>query len=137
MASGPAAPLLHRFLGIGLILLAAALVIARLSGVLGESESDSRMIGNMLAAVSFMILTAALIIVKPQVPDRQAGQSSAQYWSRPEVVSRVNLVWFLMEGAGVLASIAYFLSGSTVAAAMMAIAIVAFWFTGPNVFAKE
>jgi hypothetical protein len=130
-------PLLHRFLGIGLVLVAGALVVARLSGVLGESGIDVPIIGYGLAAVSFIMMTTALVAVKPQVPERSPGQSPAQYWSRPEVASRVNLVWFLVEGAGVIASIAYFLTGLAAAAVMMAIAILAFWMVGPNVFVKE
>jgi hypothetical protein len=132
------APLLHRFLGIGLVLTAMALVIARHSGALGDtSESDSSVLGYALAAVAFIMATAALLIVKPRVPERRVGQPAAQYWSQPDVASRAMLVWFLLEGAGIIASIGYFLSGVPVAAAMMVLAIVAFWLTGPNVFAKD
>jgi hypothetical protein len=132
------APLLHRFLGIGLMVTAAALVMARHAGALGDPpENDLRVVGYALAGVSVILATVALMVVKPRVPERRVGQPVAQYWSQPDVSSRAMLVWFVLEGAGIVASIGYFLAGVPVAAGMMVLAIAAFWFTGPNVFAKE
>ncbi len=45
-------------------------------------------------------------------------------------------VWFLMEGAGMLAVVGYFVTGEPIAAIAAGLTIVAFWLCGPNVFAK-
>ena len=46
------------------------------------------------------------------------------------------LVWFLMEGAGMMAAVGYLLTGQPVSVVAMGVAIVAFWLSGPNAFAK-
>src|SRR5688572_15941833 len=94
----PAGPLLHTFLGIGLVLVVAALAIARQGGALGLA-SPSPTIAYAFAGVSVLLAALALIVFKPRVPDRRPEQSVAQYWSTPAVVTRVFPVWFLLEGA--------------------------------------
>ncbi len=45
-------------------------------------------------------------------------------------------VWFLLEGAGTLAAIGYYLTGQPLAAAATALLLMVFWTCGPNAFAK-
>jgi hypothetical protein len=83
-----------------------------------------------------VLLAIALLVFKPRVPERGPRQSVDEYWSAPDVTAKVFLVWFLMEGAGAISAVGYFLTGQPVAAAVMALAIVAFWLCGPSIFAK-
>jgi hypothetical protein len=133
------APLLHTMLGIAQLIVAAALVIARVSG-LGGGESpaqDLATIGYSMAAISIVMIVVSLGVLKPRVPGRRPGQSVAAFWADPGVTARATPVWFLLEGAAVVSAVGYFLSGLAVAALMIAVAIGAFWIAGPNSFARE
>jgi hypothetical protein len=46
------------------------------------------------------------------------------------------LVWFILEGSGIVASVAYFLEGSPIAGALALGVVAAFWLNGPGAFAK-
>ena len=71
------------------------------------------------------------------MPRRRAGQTEAAYWSDTATAAKAYRFWFILEGSGVVASVSYFLGGSPYAAALMAIAIAAFWMNGPGVFERE
>ena len=43
---------------------------------------------------------------------------------------------FLVATAGMIANVGYFLTGESVSVIAMGVAIVAFWWSGPNAFAK-
>jgi hypothetical protein len=45
--------------------------------------------------------------------------------------------WFILEGAGVVASVSYFLGGGAIAAALIVLAVAVYWFNGPRVFAGD
>ena len=46
------------------------------------------------------------------------------------------LVWFLMEGAGVLSAVGFFLTGVPAPVAAMVLALAVFWMNGPGTFGK-
>lgn len=124
--------LLHKLLGIGLAIMAVAMIIARHSA--GDSPDGSNLPAYAIAGVSAVMLGAALMFLKPLVPRRRAGQTVAAYWTDRAVVPKALLVWFILEGAGVLASISYFLGGGPYALVAIAAAVVAYWINGPAVF---
>ena len=132
------APLLHRFLLIGLVMLAAVFVFLRSRGMalLPPEDNVTRVIGYTLSALPFVLIAVALLLLKPRVPARGPRQSIEEYWSDMNVNAKVFPVWFIMEGAGMTANIGYFLTGEPVAAVAMGLAIVAFAWCGPNAFAK-
>jgi hypothetical protein len=131
-------PMLHRFLGIGLLTVAAALLLLKYFGIAPGLRADSvtRLIAYSLSGIAVVLAAVALVVFKPRVPERSAAQSVEEYWSTPEVGSKVLPVWFLLEGAGTIAAVGYFLSSEPVAAVAMGVLIAAFWWCGPNVFAK-
>ena len=114
------------FLGIMLVL----------GPLLGERNESSNLMGYGISAIALLVGIVALMLVKPQVPERRPGQSVDAYWSDQSVASKALLVWFLIEGAGVLATIGFALTGHALTAITMCLAIVVFWMNGPNAFAK-
>lgn len=46
------------------------------------------------------------------------------------------MVWFLMEGAGVISAVSYFLTSAAVSAAVMMLTLAVFWMNGPGAFGK-
>ena len=131
-------PLLHRFLGIGLVAMAVVLSVLRSLGIpppLGPG-AVSLAIAATISGIAVVLAVIALFVLRPQVPERVPGQSVEQYWSVPGVGTKIVSVWFLMEGAGMLAVVGYFVTGEPIAAIAAGLTIVAFWLCGPNVFAK-
>jgi hypothetical protein len=131
-------PLLHRFLGIGLVMVAASLLVIKYLGLVPTLPDGSvtLIIAYALSGVAVVLAAVALVVFKPRVPERSSAQSIEEYWSTPEVGSKVLPVWFLLEGAGTLAAVGYFLTSEPVAAIAAGVLIAAFWWCGPNVFAK-
>jgi hypothetical protein len=129
-------PLLHRFLGIGLVAMATVFVTLGYLGIapLLPPESASTVIAYAMSGISVVVGIVALLFLKPRVPDRKPGQSVEQFWSAPDAGARVLPVWFLLEGAGITASVGYLLTGELASLIVSALAIAAFWLCGPSVF---
>lgn len=129
---------LHLFLGIGLTVVACVSVILSFVGVapLMAVDDASRLVGRGLASVAIAILLVAVVFMKRRVPERRGGEPIRDYWTRPEVVQPALLVWFLIEGAGILASVAFALTAVAAAAGVMALCVAAYWWIGPNAFAR-
>ena len=119
------------------MVVASALASLRYRGIAPTLSPDSiTPAAYMLSGFCGMLVAVALFILKPRVPDRRPQQSVEAYWSAPEVGAKVFVVWFVMDSAGMMAAVGYFLTGELVSAVAMGLAIVAFWLCGPNVFAK-
>ena len=131
-------PLLHRFLAMGITMLAAVFLFLRSTGFepIPSSDSSTLVIGYSLSGLVVALLAVAFLVFKPRVPQQGPRQSIAEYWSSPDTTQKVFLVWFLMEGAGVMGAIGYLLTGQLVSAVAMGVAIAVFWLNGPNTFAK-
>ena len=127
---------LHLFLGIGLVVTAGALGVTRyMTSALAPDPTT--LITYILAGVSAAMAGVALLCLKAQVPERRSGQTAAQYWADQKVAGAANLFWFILEGAGIVASVAYFLEGSPIAVMLALFCITAFWMNGPRAFDKE
>jgi hypothetical protein len=110
-------PILHRFLGIGQVIVAAVFLVLRYLGaapILSPDEGGS-VIGYALAGFGMVLLAVALLVFKPRVPAR-----------RPE---------FLMEGAGILPAVGFLVTGHAVPLIVMGLAIVVFWMSRPDALA--
>jgi hypothetical protein len=132
-------PLLHRILGIGVTTVATVFLVLTYLGIapiLREPDGFEQTVAYGLSGVAAAVVALALLVVKPRIPDRVFGQSVEEYWSEPKVRQNVTLIWFLMEGAGILAAIGFFLTGAVVSAIAMGGAIVIYWLSGPKMLMK-
>src|SRR5215831_3070658 len=102
------APLLHRFLGIGQVLLAAVAVFFNYRGGIAK-DGDSVMlpVAYVLVGVCAVLVAVALLILKPRVPIRPLEQPVDAYWGTPSTVAQMFRVSFRLVGAGVLTTVAY------------------------------
>jgi small-conductance mechanosensitive channel len=92
------------------------------------------MLGYGFSALSFVLVAVALLLLKPRVPARESRQPVEEYWS--SVTSTILPMWFVMEAAGLIAIVGYFLTGQSVAAVAIAISIGAFIWYGPKAFVQ-
>jgi hypothetical protein len=129
---------LHRFLGAGLSVVAAVFVAMTYLGAapLLAAEGATLPVTYGLPAVSCAIVAVALFVIRPRVPDRTSMETPDEYWARPEVGTNVVLLWFMVEGAGMLAAVGYLLAGGPPATLAMALAIVVYWWCRPGLFLK-
>ena len=130
----PMAPVLHRSLVTGLLMLTGVMIVLR-SGDMGpRSSGANQMLGYVLSALSFVLVAVAMLLLKPRVPARGPRQTIEEYWS--SAMSRILPMWFVMEAAGLIAIVNYFLTAQTVAGVAIGISIAAFIWYGPRAFVE-
>lgn len=134
-AGNPA--LLHRFLGIGLVITGIVLIAVRRFAAVAESQDDQVLFEYVFSAIGVTMVGTALLHLKPQVPARRSGQTTAHYWADKQVTARATLVWFILDGGGIVAAVGHFLSGGPISAAVWMAAAAAFWMNGPRTFDQE
>lgn len=127
----PIAPVIHRSLVTGLLMLTGVMVVLKSGGM--ASSAQNQIAGYVLSALSLVLLTVAVLFLKPRVPERRPRQPIEEYWSAagPTVLP----MWCVMEAAGISAIAAYFLSEQTLAALAIGVSIAAFIWFGPRAFA--
>ena len=130
------APMLHRFLGIGATILSAALVLLRANAGMPEQSDTMTLIAYGIAVVSIGLVVVSVMVLTPRVPERRAGESVDAFWKNPAVTSPVLQIWFMTEGAVILAAVGYYLTGLIAPAAAMVVALGVYWWLGPRMFAK-
>ena len=130
--------LLYKFLRIGVSVLALVFVGLRSAGFAALMPADdfTRIVAYVMSGITGILLIVGVFVLKPRVPARKPGQSTAEYWSTPETVKQIMLVWFLIEGAGVFSAVSFLMTGHAAAGATMVLAIVVFWIVGPDTFEK-
>ena len=133
---GAVIPLLHRFLGIGLLILAVVIAVVRSRGgsLLPADAVAANMVMYIFAGIALIMVAVARLWLKPRVPTRRLGQSTDDYWSQPAVAQRVFAVWFTLEGAAIMTLVGYFMVGSSLAAVVASLATIVFWLNGPRTF---
>lgn len=134
-AGPPIPPVLHRSLLTGQLILTGVMIFLRSGETSPPLSDDNQMLGYGLSALSLVLVAVALLLLKPRVPVREARQPIEEYWT--SATSAILPMWFVMEGAGLIAIVGYFLTGQTVAAAAIAISIGAFIWYGPKAFVHE
>jgi hypothetical protein len=132
----PVAPILHRSLLTGLLMLSVVMVVFKSAGMGPQFAGEGGMLtlAYTLSALSFVLVGVAVLFLKPRVPGRGPRQPVEEYW--PSVTGKVLPVWFVMEAAGMSAIVGYFLTGHTITAVAIGVSIGAFIWCGPNAFAK-
>jgi hypothetical protein len=131
--------LLHRFLGIGVTTMAAIFVMLTYTGtapLLPKGDDGAAMIAYALTGIVALLLTVAMVFLRPRVPERRLDQSVQAYWATIENASAALLVWFVLEGASILAAIGFLLTGHLAPAVAMLVGITVFWLNGPETFAR-
>ncbi len=95
-------PLLHRFLGIGLVMLATTFFILKYFEIalMLVDGRVTQLIAYAMSGAALVLAFVAYVVLKPRVPEHMPGQSVDQFWFTPAVGTTVLPVWFCLEGAG-------------------------------------
>ena len=135
MAQTPNATTLYRLLGSGLTLVAVVFLVGRMLQPSLVKGGDN-VVPYGVAGIALLILAVAQGFVRPRVPARAPGQTVEAYFATPSITAQILRVWFLTEGAGLMAGAGYWATGHVAPAAVMIIAVVVYWISGPDKFAK-
>jgi hypothetical protein len=129
---------MHRFLGIGLMLVTAAFLVLRFSGLGPAIEDDAakRVMAYAMVGVSVILGAVGVLVMKPRVPALTPGQTLDAYWSTPAVGAKALAVWGLLEAAGLTAAVGYFLTGELLCVLATASALALFRWAGPDSLAQ-
>jgi len=114
--------ILHAVLVIGLIVVGGVFVFV-LRG-LGPSLINTPLIGYATAGLGLANLAVVVGFFRPRIPQRRTDQSPDDYWATYEARVAAIVIWAMIEGAGLISLVGYFLTGSVVPAAVAALAIV-------------
>ncbi len=106
-------------------------VIVRLNGPL---IANAPFIGRVQAGIGFLVLVVAMVVLRPRVALRTADVQPAVFWANPTTQSAVQLVWFLAEGAAILAWIGYLLTGLGITVIVALAAMASFARVRPSYF---
>ena len=115
--------LLHGGLVVGLIL--AGAIFALLRRLQYSPPLDMRgTIGTVLAGAGFVLLAVAVLVLRPRMPERGAEQSAHAYWVASESRSAAIVLWGVVQAAGFVAAVGYFLTGATPPVTVGALALI-------------
>src|SRR5262245_47126243 len=87
--------LLHRFLGIGLVLVSGAFVVTRRVGVAPATQALPAIVTYVFSGLALVLCVVSLIVLRGRIPARRSDQSVEEYWSNPGVGQSVLRVVFL------------------------------------------
>jgi hypothetical protein len=113
-------------------MLTGVMVVLRSADMGARLSDDTQMLGYGFSALSFALVAVALLVLKPRVPARALRQPVEEYWSSAS--GTILPMWFVMEAAGLIAIVGYFLTGHAVAAVAIGISIAVFIWYGPKAF---
>src|ERR1043165_1702508 len=113
-------PILHAALVVGLCLSVA--VLAAVRDRAAPPVVLPPMIGLFIAVVAAGALAVAFAVLRPRFPRRSASQSPDDFWSANETRASAVILWALVEGPGLLAGVAYFVTGQFAAVVVVVLA---------------
>jgi hypothetical protein len=133
MDAARVARILHGALLAGLALAGAVLAMVRRVGHVRPLEAAPT-IGLALAGVAFVLLAVAIVVLRPRMPERRADQSADAYWMAGESRGAAIVLWSVVQAAGLVASVASFVTGATAPIAVAAAALIVLFMFRPSRF---
>ena len=125
-----AARLLHGVIALGLVVVAGsfALIVRVLRGPI---LTQAPQLGTVMATAAALMLLGSTGLLRRQVPRREASQLPDAYWGDSAVRARALILWAGLEGAGIVASVGYLLTGPTAPAVAAGAAMAVLILMGP------
>ncbi len=116
--------LTHLALFGGVGLLAVILTYLRMRPM-PDAVQQSSSVGVAMTIAGVLALAVASALVRPRIPSRAPGQGADAYWNDVRVRTTAMILWAMVEGAGLLGALGYYLSGLLAPAGVLLLAMVA------------
>jgi hypothetical protein len=113
--------ILHSALLLGLVGSGTMLALLRRFGQ-AISLPQARLIGIAVGCLAIVLLAIARLALRPRIPAQGSDQTAHAYWSDATVRLAAITLWAMVEGAGFLSAMGYYLTGS--ALPLIALALV-------------
>ena len=130
---------LYRALAMGLLLVSGASLALGYFGI-GPVLLDDTVplaIAYAPSAIAGALVVVGVFVLAPRVPTRSPMTSVNEFWSNPEMGGKAVVVWFLVEGGGMLAAVGYLLTRHPSSAFVIGLSIAAYYWCRPERFANE
>ncbi len=124
--------LIHLSLFTGTALIGAVMFIARARMV--PPPSVDLTLGLALAGVAVLGIAIALTQMRQRIAPRGPDQSPSDYWSDGRTRAAAMVFWAVVEGAGLLSVVAFYLSGSPIPLGVAVVAVIVGFVMRPAVF---
>ena len=130
--------LLYTAIGLAATVVAATLTVLRITGIVTiDLDASLRPLAAYgMTGLSLAMVGAAYVVLKPRVPTRVLGQSADEFWAGQQAATGSLVFWALLEGATLIATLGYFLTGLTPAAPAIVVALAVYWISGPSLFER-
>jgi Na+/H+-dicarboxylate symporter len=121
-AAARAIRIIHAALVIGSVLVGITFfLVVRLNGA---SFANTPVLGYVTAGLGLANVALALAIFRPKIPRRSLDQAADDYWAGNDTRDPSIIVWAMIEGAGLVSWVGYFMTGSLVPAAVAVLSII-------------
>ena len=84
---------------------------------------QTRLIGIAVGCLAAVLLASARLALRPRIPPQRPDQTPDGYWSDATIRASTITLWALVEGAGLLSAMGYYLTGSAVPLIALALAL--------------
>jgi len=122
VAGARGARILHAALVIGSILVGIVFFfVVRRNG---PAFRDDPLAGYLTAGLGLANLAFAIAFFRPRIPQRRMDQGPDEYWMTNEARGAAIVLWAMVEAAGLIPWVGYYLTGRAVPAAVAALAVV-------------
>jgi len=121
-AGARGARILHAALVIGSILVGIVFFfVVRRNG---PAFRDDPLAGYLTAGLGLANLAVVIGFFRPRIPQRRMDQGPDEYWMTNEARGAAIVLWAMVEAAGLISWVGYYLTGRAVPAAVAALAVV-------------
>ena len=121
-AGARGARILHAALVIGSILVGIVFFfVVRRNG---PAFRDDPLAGYLTAGLGLANLAVVIGFFRPRIPQRRMDQRPDEYWMTSEARGAAIVLWAMVEAAGLISWVGYYLTGRAVPAAVAALAVV-------------
>ena len=106
-------------------------IMTRSGGPILTPDSATPVIAYAFAGIGLTMVAFAVLLVRPKIPVRAAGEGSNEFWANPAVRRNSMLLWVFTENGAIISATGYLLTGHLAAVVSMAIGLVALAWFGP------
>jgi hypothetical protein len=124
--------LIHLSLFTGTALMGAVMFISRAR--MDPPPSVDLTLGLALAGVAVLGIAIAVTQLRQRVGARRPDQSPSEYWSDHRTRGAAMVFWAVLEGAGLLGVVAYYVTGSAIPLGVAVISVIVGFVMRPAVF---
>lgn len=101
-----------------------AIVLGIMRSQAHPSVTAGPAIGLMLSGMAVLALAVATALLRPRIAPRGSDQAPDDYWNTPSSRGSAMLLWAVIEGAGLIGVVGFYLTGHLAPIGVVVVALV-------------